>query len=218
MDGKTVLNVYFYRMKKILFIFSVTATFTLVGSIFSCQDVCVNEVFLETLEMNLEVNSENLGIFSGEVKNNGDTIKSEKNQFYNSPEFRRFGSLQPAPNNFFVTSAYAAECPDRIEYTSRMDLTKTRFSLNVDYDGSALGVGIIPADSNLLTVPAIKNAYLQEFSTSLFLAAGADGPLTIEPEFFGPINNQWVTFSFYFEELNGDEFFDEAIAYVKIAL
>ncbi len=205
-------------MKKILLIFSTVAAFTFLGAIFSCQDTCVNEVFLETLAMDFKVNSDNLGIFTSAVKNSGDTIKSATNQFYNTPDFRRFGAIKSTPTNFFITSAYASECPERIEYISRMDLTKSTFSINVEYDGTALGVGIIPADSNLLSVPQIKTACLSEFDTSVFLAAGADGPLTIQPGFFGPINNQWVTFSFYFQEKNGFEYFDDATAFIKVTL
>jgi hypothetical protein len=205
-------------MKKVFYIFSISALLTFFGAMFSCQDVCVNEVFLETLVMDFNVNSENLGILSSGIKNSGDTIKSATNQFYNTPDFRRFGVIQAIPSNFSVTTAFAAECPDRIEYTSRMDLTKTTFSINVDYDGTALGVGIIPADSNLLSVPQLKAAYLTDFDTNVFLAAGADGPLTIKPEFFGPINNQSITFSFYFEELNGFDYFDEATAFIKVTL
>ena len=206
-------------MKKITYLFSFFVAITLVSSINSCQEPCINEVFLETLEMNFEVNSENLGILSGAVRNSGDTIKSVTNQFYNNPDFRRTGQLKLPKVPSFISTAYAAgDCPEKIEYVSRMDLDETKFSINVDYDGTALGIGVIPADSNLLAIPELRNGYLAEFDTNIFIAAGAKGPLTIQPEFFGPINNQPVIFSFYFEEKNGTAFFDEAEAYIKVSL
>lgn len=205
-------------MKKILFIFSIAATLTFVGAIYSCSEPCIDEVFLETLDMDFEVNSENLGILTGATRNSGDTIKSLTNQFYNTPDFRRTGQLKLPKMPSLVTSAYAAgDCPEKVEYTSRMDLEETRFSINIDYDGTSLGVGIIPADSNLLSVPEIKNSYLLDFDNNVLLAAGANGPLTIQPGFFGPINNQTVTFSFYFEEKDGTEFYDDATAFVQVA-
>ena len=184
----------------------------------SCQQGCVNKILLQTTSMDLKVNTDNLGISSTTDRNNIDTIRSKSKQFYNYPEFRQFGKLILPRPTFFISSAYAAsdDCPDQVNYISRMDEDKTKFSIDIQYDASALGLGVIPADSNLMSIDAIKTAYLQDLINNIFLNAGAPSPLTISENFFQPINTQWVSFIFYFEEIDGTPFRDTLNAYVDL--
>lgn len=178
----------------------------------------MDDVLLQTTRMDLQVNSENLGISGSAPTNTVDTIRSDNNQLYNYPDFRRFGyRICPKPSNLLVTSAYAQEdCPEQTEYISRMDNTKTQFSLDVDYNASSVGLGIIDAGTDLLQVVEIKETYLQDFENNAFLNGGAPSPLTINRNFFLPINGQWVTFHFLFFEIDNTEFPDSALAFIDI--
>ncbi len=183
-----------------------------------CQQVCVNNILLQTTMMDIQVNSDNLGIPLQEQKNSGDTIRNDFKQFYNYPVFRQFGMKFVPRSTSFINSAYAADdCLDQEEYISRMDPTKTGLSLNVDYNAAYVGLGTLPADTNLLDFTQLKDPYLTGIIDNPFLNGGAPTPLTILKDFFEPINNQWVTFQFYFEELNGVAFYDSVTAYVNLA-
>ena len=152
---------------KVLYIIGILSLVTLVSTMNSCNNPCLNEVFLETLEMDYSVNSSNLGILTGEPRNSGDTIRSLTNQLYNNPEFRRFGDARIPKPSFFITTAYASDdCPTREEYVSLMDLSKTTFRIDKDYDAAALGLGTINADTDLLSISEIRNAYLSDFKIS----------------------------------------------------
>lgn len=205
-------------MRKLIILLLVLPGLSLMLCLPSCNSNCVDEVLLQTIRMDLKVNSENLGVSALGPFNAADTIRSQTHQFYSYPEHRRFGSKMGVPVNWsFFASAYAQEdCPEQIDYISRMDPGQTEFSLNTAYDGAALGIGNIPAGTNLLDIPEIKSAYLQDFLTNAFLNGGAPSPLTINKNFFLPLDDQWVLFRFRFEEIDGTIFPDSALAFIDM--
>ena len=183
----------------------------------SCQQGCVNTILLETTDIDVRVNSENLGIVNSAPQNTEDTIKSLTNQFYDYPTFRQFGHILRPSAPGLITSAYANDgCPEQQEYISRFDVSKTMFSVNKTYDATHLGIGILPADTNLLSVDPIKDNYLSAFTTNSFFNAGAPAPLSLDPDFFTPLNDQHVVFRFKFEEEDGTIFTDSVSAYVSV--
>jgi len=203
-------------MNKILAVLSLAGLLVFIFN--SCQQGCVNNILLETTRMDIRVNSDNLGIILTEEQNSVDTIRNPFKPFYNYPEFRRFGYKFKPSTPGFITSAFAADdCPEQKEYISRMDPEKTRFSINVTYDASSFGLGLLPADTNLLDIEELVDPYLSGIIDNAFLNAGAPTPLTILKDFFEPINAEWITFHFYFEELDGTGFEDSVTAYVDMA-
>jgi hypothetical protein len=205
-------------MNKIAVIFTGALLLSALAAVPSCNTICVDEVLLQTIKMDLQVNDDNLGISPLEPKNAVDTIRSEINQFYNYPEFRRLGMrVIPKQKWTLITSAYAqSDCPEQEDYISRMDPSKTIFSLDVSYDASAVGLGTVNAGTNLLSVEEISEAFLNDFTDNVFLNGGAPTPLTIAPGFFRPINGQWITFHFTFEEIDGTLFTDSTYAYIDL--
>lgn len=204
-------------MRKGLIVFLLAAGLPLLFSLISCQSNCTDKVLLQTLSFDLEVNVDNLGIAANDTRNSIDTIRSSTNQFYNNPEFRQFGQVFRQPNITWINSAYAQEdCPEVTEYISRFDPSKTMFSLDVDYDGSGLGEGTITAGTDLLTNATLKSNYLMDFETNIFLNGGAPSPLTISKNFFQPINDQWITFYFSFEEIDGTVMTDSARCFIQV--
>lgn len=203
-------------MRKLTIILGALIVMSIFAPFFSCQQTCLNNVFYETISMDLQVNAENLGITSTAAKNSEDTIRSTTNQFYNYPELQRFGYHQQRNTFPLVTSAFAADdCPETQEYTTRLNASKTEFWLNVDYDASNLGLGTIAANTNLLGNSDIKANYLQGFETNPYLLGGAPTTLTIAKDFFAPINDQWVMFYFLFVENDGTPFLDSTLAYIN---
>lgn len=204
-------------MKKVSYIFAFGIVAMFCAAIFSCQQPCVRDVFLETLRINYSVNSDNLGVSGGDDKNSVDTIRSARAQFYNNGDYKRIGKVHFNPSDLFFTSAFAAEdCVESVSYISKMDASKTKFWLNIDYDASAVNEGNIAANTNLLENATIKSTYLEDFENNPFVLGGAETPLSIEKDFFKPINNQWVTFYFSFTELDGTEFMDSTNAFVQM--
>lgn len=209
---------YLYNMKKVFFLIFPLSVFSILASVVGCQQNCVDNLFLQTTKMNLEVNSDNLGILPNQDRNSADTIKSRTRQFYNYPEFLRIGRAPARQGVSWVSSAYAAkDCPEQETYLSRMDPLKTRFSLNVDYDATALGLGVLPAGSDLLQETALRTGYLADLVNNPFINAGAPTPVTLGENFFEPIDHQWVIFYFYFEEVNGAQYSDSVYAFVDLA-
>ncbi len=205
-------------MRKELYILSLVGFIMLFSSIFSCQQTCIDQKVLETTKIDLRVNSENLGVNTLQPQNAIDTIRSITNQFYNYPETRRISTIRNFPTPSLINSAFAAEpCPEQIAYLTRFDATKTEFWLNVDYDASALGEGILSAETNLLSNSILRTSYLDGFNSNPYLLGGAPTFLTLEKDFFANINEQKVTFYFLFVEENGMEFIDSTIAYVDVS-
>ena len=203
------------KISLIFFFFLVLISFSFIHS---CNTRCVDEVLLQTIKMDLQVNSNNLGISVSAPMNSVDTIRSETHQFYNYPEFRRFGYHKCIQSNWLISSAIAqSDCPEQTDYISRMDAEKTSFSLNTNYDANALGLGIISAGTDLLKIEDIKQTYLSDFINNSFLNGGAPTPLTISKNFFQPISDQMVTFYFTFVEIDGSVFMDSVQAYVDIS-
>ena len=201
-------------MRQIIIPIIVAAGF-LFGIIISCQPPCGALELLQTIEMNLEVNADNLGVSSSSPQNSTDTIRSERAQFYNFPDFRIFGFLPDNRHNW-MNEAYANDDCLEQKYVSRMDPDLTKFFIDSDYDAAAVGEGIVLAGTDLLAVQAIRSAYLSDFEVNAFLNGGAPAPLTISPNFFQPINQSWVTFHFSFTELDGTVFEDSAQAYIDM--
>lgn len=163
----------------------------------SCKKDCINYLDYRVNNFNFSSNRNNLGLFTNDIRNNGDTIRSIRNQFYFEPEKEFLAIGFRFPSISFIGTAYAKESCAEVERSlSSFDPLKTEFSVDAPIDLSALGlIGVIPANTNLLAIQEVRDRFFIEIQNNDDLHNGLSTPITVDKDFLGYFNGQTRIFS-----------------------
>jgi hypothetical protein len=163
----------------------------------SCKKDCIKYLDYKVNNFNFSSNSNNLGLFTTDIRNSGDTIRSIRNQFYFEPvkDFLAMGLSLPAIS--FMNTAYAKESCAEVERSlTSFDPLKTEFSVDAAIDLSAFGlIGVIPANTNLLSIQEVRDRFLAEIQNNDDLHNGQATPVTVDKDFLKYFNGQARIFS-----------------------
>jgi hypothetical protein len=198
-------------LKKLLFIF---ATFIFLAV--ACQKDCVKFKQLEVTEFTFLPNSSNEGLFTTDIRNNGDTIRSVRNQFLINFSYQPYAYYKPASS--WIQSAYAKDCPTLDFPVTNFDPLLTTFSVDKDIDPSFWGIGldVIPAGTNLLAITEIRTRFLLDIRNNNTIHVAISAPVTLKNEFLSIFKGQRVGFTFSFSTKTEEVFTANTEAFIDV--
>lgn len=163
----------------------------------SCKKDCINYLDYRVNNFNFGSNRNNLGLFTTDIRNSGDTIRSIRNQFYFEPVKDFLAAGPKLPSISFIFTAHASEdCAEVERSLTSFDPLKTEFSVDAAIDLSALGLmGVIPANTNLLTIQEVRDRFFFEIQNNADLHNGLPTPVTVNKDILRYFNGQARTFS-----------------------
>lgn len=179
-------------IKKALFIWGAVLVLSV-----ACKKDCITYFDYTVNSFRFSSNSGNAGLFTTEIQNSGDTIKSVRNQFYFNPDKDFAALLFPNAGSYSIFStAYAKDdCAEIERSLTSFDPLKTVFSVDAPIDLSAFGlVGVIPADANLLSFQEFRDQYLFDIQNNADLHFGISTPVNVNKEFLKYFNGQTRSF------------------------
>jgi hypothetical protein len=171
----------------------------------ACKKDCIEYRDYLVTSFSIQSNSNNLGLFSTDVRNSADTIRSVRNQFLFVPERDFFATGFSFPSFDLMSTAYARDCAIIERSASTFDPLKTTFSVDVELDLTVFGLsGLIPAGGNLLANQALRDAFLSSIQNNAELHNGLQAPFTVSPNFLRVFNGQRRTFTLSITSSTGD--------------
>jgi hypothetical protein len=172
------------------------------------DSICTDRGNYNVTNFELQINSENIGLFKDEGTNTETTIGSTRNQWMFIPTKSYIvvnSKFNPSFNLF--NTAYASDCIILDVSLTSFEPSKTSFSINRDLDSSIYGLGeeIIPADYNLLSVSALRSELLKDIVSNLNLHSGIEIPISVSKDFLVPLNGETIQFTLKLVTTIGDE-------------
>ena len=182
----------------------------------ACQKDCVRFNQIEVTEFSFLPNSTNEGLFTTDVRNSGDTIRSVRNQFLITFTYQPFAYLNPTGS--FIQTAFAKDCPTLDFPVTNFDPLLTTFSVDKDIDPSFWGIelGIIPAGTNLMEITELRTRFLSAIRNNNTIHAAINAPVTVNKEFLSIFEGQNVGFTFTFSTETEEVFTANTVAFINV--
>lgn len=182
----------------------------------ACQKDCVKYNRLEVTEFSFLPNSSNEGLFTTDIRNSSDTIRSIRNQFLVTFSYKPFVQLNTSSP--FIQSAFAKDCPTLDFPVTSFDPLLTIFSVDKDIDPSFWGIGldIIPAGTNLLSIAEIRTQLLPNIRNNNTIHVALNTPVSVSKEFLSYFKGQRVEFTLVFSTPTEDLFTGKASAFIDV--
>lgn len=183
----------------------------------ACKKDCVEYQDYAVKRFELKGNAGNLGLFTTDVRNSGDTIRSARNQFAFFPDKDFLVSNFRLPSIDFLPTAHAKDCAQVERSISNFDPLKTTFSIDVAVDLSAFGLsGVLPAGTNLLGIQEVRDLFFSSIQNNAELHFGLQTPITVSPVFLRLFNGQQRTFTLTLSSTTGDFLSSTASVYLDL--
>jgi len=183
----------------------------------ACKKDCIDFQDYVVKRFELQGNSGNLGLFTSDIRNSGDTIRSIRNQFVFFPEKDFIVSNFSLPAIDFMSSAYAKDCAQIERSISNFDPLKTTFSVDASLDLTAFGLsGTLPAGTNLLGIQEVRDLFFSSIQNNAELHFGLQTPITVNPAFLRYFNGQRRAFTLTISSTTGDLLSSTAEVYLDI--
>jgi hypothetical protein len=183
----------------------------------ACKKDCIVYQDYVVTDFDLQGNFGNLGLFTTDVRNSGDTIRSVRNQFVFSPEQDFLVSNFRLPGIDILPSAYAKECVQIKRSLTNFDPLKTTFSVDASLDLTAFGLsGVLPAGTNLLGIQEVRDLLLSSIQNNAELHFGLQTPVTVNPAFLRYFNGQQRSFTLTISLTTGDFLSSSATVYLDV--
>lgn len=192
-------------IKKLMILFVAMTTITI-----ACKkdSICTNKGNYNVTGFELQINSENNGLFNGEGTNTETTIGSIRNQWMFIPTKSYLAGNSISKHSFdLFNTAYARDCIVRDISLTSFDPAKTTFSIDRDLDLSIYGLEpqMIPAGTNLLSIPVLQSGLLNNIPSNIYLHAGIEIPISVSKDFLIPLNGEAIQFTLKLVSIIGTE-------------
>lgn len=163
----------------------------------SCKKDCIKYLDYKVNNFNFSSNRNNLGLFTSDIRNNGDTIRSIRNQFYFEPVKEFIAAGFRFPSISIIGTAYAKEsCAEAERSLTSFDPLKTEFSVDAAIDLNAFGlIGVLPANTNLLAIQEVRDRFLIQIQNNEDIHNGLATPVSVDKDFLRYFNGQTRTFT-----------------------
>jgi hypothetical protein len=183
----------------------------------ACKKDCIEYQDYVVKRFELRGNFGNFGLFSTDVRNSGDTIRSARNQFVFFPEQDFLVSNFRFPGIDIMPSAYAKDCAQIERSISNFDPLKTTFSVDASLDLTAFGLsGVLPAGTNLLGIQEVRDLLFSSIQNNTELHFGLQTPISVNPAFLRYFNGQQRSFTLTLSSTTGDLLSSSATVYLDV--